>query len=96
MHKRHCTITSENGQIFIEPKIDAKVIVNGATVVGKKKLKHLDRIILGHANAFKLIIPGAKAQANISMIKYGEFLDDKLNNDTTEAKNMKAFIEELQ
>lgn len=32
----------------------------------------------------------------MSIIKYGEFLDDKLNNDTTEAKNMKAFIEELQ
>jgi hypothetical protein len=82
MHKRHCTITSLNGEIFIEPKIDAKVIVNGATVTAKKKLKHLDRIILGHANAFKLIIPGAKALANVSVVKYGELLDDKLNNDT--------------
>lgn len=93
MHKRHCTVTHSNGEIFIEPSADAKVIVNGTTVTGKKKLKHLDRIILGHANAFKLIIPGAKVQPNVSVIKYGEFLDDKLNNDSTEAKNMKAFIE---
>ena len=59
MHKRHCTITRSGKDIYIEPGIqDCKVMVNGLVVKEKKKLKHLDRIMLGAANSFKLIIPG--------------------------------------
>lgn len=44
----------------------------------------MDRITLGHANKFKLVIPGAKAKdelrtTNAMEDKYGEFLSDKLN-----------------
>jgi hypothetical protein len=34
------------------------VFVNGVLLAKKKELNHLDRITLGHANNFKLIIPG--------------------------------------
>jgi hypothetical protein len=47
-------------------------------------LKHLDRITLGHANTFKLVIPGHALVDDLrqSMAfggQYGEFLDDRLS-----------------
>lgn len=50
-------------------------------------MKHLDRIVLGHANTFKLIVPGQKVTEDLrqSVImggKYGEYLDDRLNDKT--------------
>lgn len=63
-------------------------------------MKHLDRITLGHANNFKLVIPGKGNLDDLRMSfanngKYGEYLDDKLNANTLEAKSMKQFLEEL-
>ncbi len=49
----------------------------------RKLLKHLDRIVLGHANTFKLVVPGAQLNdmrtSVINSGKYGEYLDDRLN-----------------
>ena len=56
--------------------------MNGLHVSQKKPLKHLDRITLGHANTFKLIIPGGALNILQSVARYGQFLDDRLNDDT--------------
>lgn len=79
MHKKHCVFTRVGREIFIEPGVqDGKIMVNGLVITEKKTLKHLDRIVLGAANSFKLIIPGEKANVNQSLIRFGEFIDDKL------------------
>ena len=74
--------------------------VNGELVGEKKLLSHLDRIVLGHANTFKLIIPGQKVTEDLRQSvtlgkKYGEYLDDRLNVDSPEAKSTKLFLQEL-
>lgn len=55
---RHCSLFNQKGRIFIEPNLEAKIFINGALITKKMQLNHLDRITLGHANNFKLIIPG--------------------------------------
>jgi hypothetical protein len=56
--------------------------VNGLIVTDKKQIKHLDRITLGHANTFKLIIPGQKIDLLQAVARYGQFLDDRLNSES--------------
>lgn len=80
--KRHCTIVNKGGQIFITPKQDCRLYVNGLIVTDKKQIKHLDRITLGHANTFKLVIPGQKVDLLQSAARYGQFLDDRLNSES--------------
>ena len=94
--KRHCTIIHKDGSIFIDPVQDCRLFVNGLAVLERRKLKHLDRITLGHANTFKLILPGHKGELYQSISRYGEFMDDRLNSDSAEAKNVKIFLQELQ
>ena len=69
--KRHCTLFYENGTVFIEPVQDCKLFVNGITVLEKTKVRHLDRVTLGHANTFKLVMPGQKGELYQSMNRYG-------------------------
>jgi hypothetical protein len=59
---RHGVIYNEGGEISIEPFPEAKIFINGVIITQKRTINHLDRITLGHANNFKLIIPG-KASA---------------------------------
>jgi len=75
--------------------------VNGALVTKKTNLNHLDRITLGHANNFKLIIPGKSSPNDLreSMLsggQFGEYIDDKISANTIEAKSMKQFLVDLQ
>lgn len=88
---------NDGGDISIEPLLDAKVFVNGALITKKTNLKHLDRITLGHANNFKLIIPGKSSpdelrESMVSGGQFGEYVDDKLSANTIEAKSMKQFL----
>ena len=98
---RHCTIVNEGGSITIEPFPEAKLFINGTLVTSKRDVNHLDRITLGHANNFKLIIPG-KASASDDLRQsstggqFGEYIDDKLAANTLEAKSMKTFLMEMQ
>ena len=67
----------------------------------RRELNHLDRITLGHANNFKLIIPGKGTADDLrqSMAltgQYGEYIDDKLAANTIEAKSLKTFLMEMQ
>ena len=72
---RHCSMYNEKGNISIQPNPDAKVFVNGALVSKKTSLHHLDRITLGHANNFKLIIPGKGSADELrqSMVMTGQY-----------------------
>jgi len=84
---RHCSIINEKGNIFIEPKPEAKVFVNGSLIKKRVGLNHLDRITLGHANNFKLVIPGKGSVDDLRNSfagggKYGEYIDDKLSANT--------------
>ena len=98
---RHCTILNEGGNISIEPFPEAKLFINGTLVTSKRDVSHLDRITLGHANNFKLIIPG-KASATDDLRtsstggQFGQYIDDKLAANTLEAKSMKTFLMEMQ
>ena len=72
---RHCSMFNEKGQIYIQPNPEAKVFVNGALISKKTVLHHLDRITLGHANNFKLIIPGKGSADDLrqSMTMTGQY-----------------------
>lgn len=75
--------------------------MNGELVGEKKLLSHLDRIVLGHANTFKLVVPGQAGkddlrQSTIMGGKYGDYIDDRLSNGTAEAKSTKVFLQELE
>ena len=75
--------------------------MNGFQVNEKIEVNHLDRITLGHANKFKLVVPGAKAKddlrtTNAMEDKFGEFLGDKLNSNSDEAKNIKNLIQSME
>jgi predicted component of type VI protein secretion system len=94
---RHCAIFNQKGKIFIEPTPEAKIFVNGALITKKIELNHLDRITLGHANNFKLVIPGKGSADDLRQSfagggKYGDYIDDKLAANTIEAKSMKQFL----
>ena len=94
---RHCSIFNQKGTISIQPNPEAKVFVNGVLIAKKKDLNHLDRITLGHANNFKLIIPGKGTADDLrqSMAltgQYGQYIDDKLAANTIEAKSLKTFL----
>lgn len=65
-------------------------------MTAEKQIRHLDRITLGHANTFKLIIPGQKVDLLQAVARYGQLLDDRLNSESEEAKNTKIFLEELE
>ena len=49
---------NHKGSVSIQPNPEAKVFVNGVLIAKERELNHLDRVTLGHANNFKLIIPG--------------------------------------
>ena len=84
---RHCTIINQGGEITIEPFPEAKIFINGTIVTQKRQVNHLDRITLGHANNFKLIIPGKASvgdelrQSSVGG-QFGEYLDDKVGANT--------------
>ena len=98
---RHCSFFNEGGKITVEPYPEAKLFVNGTLTTKKRELKHLDRVTLGHANHFKLIIPGMTAgddmrQSMTSAGQFGQYIDDKLSANTIEAKSMKQFLVQMQ
>ena len=73
-------------------------MVNGKQIFAKTELKHLDRLVLGHGNAFKVIIPLHKGEAKKAeeVHDYASILQDRLSNDTPEAKNMRKYLEEMR
>ena len=56
----HCIVTTKaNEHVVVEP-IDpsvGKVVVNGKAIQEKAPLNHRDRLVFGHGNAYKIVIP---------------------------------------
>ena len=53
--------------------------------------------MFGHGNAFKVVIPNKKGEEVEEVpSSYGEIMEDRLNSDTPEARNIKKFLEELK
>ena len=99
---RHCSLHNQKGKISIVPYQEAKVFINGTIVTEKKEISHLDRVTLGHANNFKLVIPGKASSADdlnaskAGKSTFGEYIDDKLKANTEETKSMKQFLLQQQ
>lgn len=74
-----------------------KTTVNGQRGTSKTEIKHLDRLVIGHGNAFKVVIPTQKKDSDEqqTVSDYDTLLADTLNNDTKEAKNMRKYLEEM-
>ena len=53
------TVSDKFGKMMIEPvkANDFKVTVNGNKITGPTEVKHLDRVVFGHGNGFKIVIP---------------------------------------
>jgi hypothetical protein len=98
----HCTITNEgNKKVFVIPKKPEKqnrVLVNGNVILGKTELHHLDRLVVGHGNAFKVMIPtqGGSVPKSAEVMDYNQIMKDRLNSNETEAKNLRRFLEETR
>jgi pSer/pThr/pTyr-binding forkhead associated (FHA) protein len=41
-----------------------KTTVNGQRGTSKTEIKHLDRLVIGHGNAFKVVIPTQKKDSD--------------------------------
>lgn len=99
--ENHAVITNSNGtKLFIEPQDaeNSKIQVNGKQIFEKTQLNHLDRIIFGHGNSFKVVIGNDpnKGMVQSEASDYNSILQDRLSNDTPEAKNMRKYLEEMR
>lgn len=61
----HCTITIEDGGLFLEPIVNARCFVNGSAVTEKISLNHGDRILWGNHHFFRVNCPKSAATNNI-------------------------------
>jgi len=70
-----CSFLNENGSVRLIPETGVTIVVNGQTVREERVLEHSDRIRIGTANYFRLILPDVeKAQGeevtNQETLKY--------------------------
>ena len=77
---------------------DSKTTVNGKQITEKTELKNLDRVVFGPSSAFKVIIPKLKKEGEeqTEVSDYDALLQDRLNNDSKEAQNMRKYLEEMR
>jgi hypothetical protein len=99
--EKHAIITNSNGtKVFVEPQDaeNSKIQVNGKQIFEKTQLNHLDRLIFGHGNSFKVVIGSDpnKGLVQQEATDYSSILQDRLSNDTPEAKNMRKYLEEMR
>lgn len=101
--EKHAVLhNSKNDHLFVEP-LDpdtSKVSINGKQIYSKTEIKHLDRLIFGHGNAFKVVIASQADKGEAPKAEetndYTAILQDRLANDTPEAKSMRKYLEELR
>uniref|UniRef100_A0A7S4QWX0 Kinesin motor domain-containing protein n=1 Tax=Alexandrium monilatum TaxID=311494 RepID=A0A7S4QWX0_9DINO len=90
---------TDNLNISIEAN-EGRVLVNGQLVRGEQPLKHCDRLILGHAHCFRVMIPLAAIQDEARHVQQTHDLEVALaevvpsNSDSYE--KCKFFVRELQ
>ena len=89
---------SGNDKLTIKPMDDARLLVNGQFTTGETELKHNQRVVIGHGNAFKVIIPKKADEApeeDESLGAYGSVMSDRLNSDNPLTNNIKRFLNDL-
>lgn len=98
INPEHCTITNDSHDIItITAKHPNRVLVNGNLLDGSKTLSHKDRIVIGHGNAWQINIPKhPEEQTNADNLEYGDVMNDRLQSDTPEAKNIRKYFAELE
>ena len=98
--EEHAILTNVgDDKLFVKPldPENNKIVVNGRQITEKTELKHLDRLIFGHGNSFKVIIPAHKEEVKEQEVNdYSQILQDRLLNDTIEAQNMRKYLEEMR
>ena len=96
--EEHCKIEVESYEVVkITPTGKGRTLVNGNFLDKTRILKSNDRLVFGHGNSWKIIIPKLQTQtAKSEDFSYGEIMNDRLNSDTPEAKNIKAYLDELR
>ncbi|GAB0091220.1 Glycerol-3-phosphate dehydrogenase [Sergentomyia squamirostris] len=93
----HCTITIEDGGLFMEPINNARCFVNGVPVVDKTPLHNGDRILWGNHHFFRVNCPkgansgalssvASEPQTPAQLIDYNfareELMQNELSNDS--------------
>lgn len=53
----HCIITIEDGELFLEPRTNARSYINGSQVAQRTQLSHGDRIVWGNHHFFRVNCP---------------------------------------
>lgn len=99
--EKHCSfkVSGDFDKVEITPTgKDSKVTVNGNQITKTTELSHLDRVVIGTSNAYKVVIPKQKVEGEEEEEgqDYEKLLQDRLNADTKEAKNMRKYIEEMK
>uniref|UniRef100_A0A6B2EAN5 Putative kinesin-like protein n=1 Tax=Phlebotomus kandelakii TaxID=1109342 RepID=A0A6B2EAN5_9DIPT len=95
IQSEHCTITIEDGGLFMEPISNARCCVNGVVVVDKTPLHNGDRILWGNHHFFRVNCPkgantgfssvASEPQTPAQLIDYNfareELMQNELSND---------------
>ncbi|XP_078086771.1 kinesin-like protein KIF28 [Mustelus asterias] len=71
---KHVTITNRDNKVTLEPHGQAKVTINGVTVLTKVQLRHLDRVILGSNSTYLYMgLPRERNAEDLSKYDYDFF-----------------------
>jgi len=94
----HSVATNQgNDKVTITGDDKNRVLVNGNAINGTKELFHKDRVVLGHGNAFEINIPKHPEKANNKGgAQFGAIMNDRLQSDTAEARNIKMYLQNLE
>ena len=68
-------------------------------ITSETKLKHNQRVVFGHGNAFKVMIPLKQDEADeedAEMAGYNAIMKDRLNSDTPMTNNIKKYLKECE
>ncbi|XP_037926224.1 kinesin-like protein KIF13B isoform X3 [Hermetia illucens] len=94
---KHCYITIEGGDLYMEPLPNARCFINGSPIQDKTILNHGDRILWGNHHFFRVNCPKSTNNFNLSsepqtpapQIDYNfardEIMQNELSNDPIQA-----------
>ena len=98
----HCGVQNQgDSKVVLRPMNDSRTLVNGRFLAQDTQIYHGDRIVLGHGNAWRMIIPALageerKEDEASGWLGYGDIMEDRLNSDTPEARNIRKYLDELK
>lgn len=63
IQENHAVFTNtENNEVKIKPMPNSRVLVNGTYITAEVTVKNNSRIVFGHGNAFRLMIPNKSTE----------------------------------